>query len=87
MINETAKIKLQQFNADELMKQSVEEVLLSVCDLNEILAIKDEYSNSQIGQIDRAYRSARKLLKMGFKEIEKFKQENRETLSKIPAGL
>lgn len=66
--------KLQHLNDDPALQSAIRKVLYSVVDLNELVEVKDAYSNAQLGQITRAYRSGKHLLDLGFRQLQKFKQ-------------
>ena len=79
--------KLEIIADDEVAKEALSILFLSVCDLNDLLETKTEYSNSQLGQIARSYRGAQKLLEIGFKQLKQFERGVQETPKETPAGL
>lgn len=88
MLNENHLQRLKIIAEDDIALEALREVFLGICDLNELKKAEQRYSNSELGQITRAYMAAEKLIKMALQTVEQYSVENkRETPKEIPAGL
>ena len=67
--------KLIQFVEDEIMFNSVKGILESQFDLNRLI-LKD-IPNMELGERARAYLEGARLLREGFKELEKHKRDSK----------
>lgn len=76
--------KLRQFCQDEVMFEAVRSVLLSRCDLNTAVVVEGD--DAMLGQITRATITAREFIRLGFKDIEKYRHAPKvESTSPNPA--